>query len=97
MAAVGRRFVVVAYDIPDDRRRERLHNLLLDYGTPVQYSVFECLVDEEEWERLKRRVERVTKKRLDHVRYYTLCGSCQKRIEVTGGQEVAHEPDVIIV
>lgn len=94
---MGKRFVVVAYDIPDDRRRGRLHDELLNYGTPVQYSVFECLVDGEEWERLRRAVERITKKRLDHVRYYTLCGACQKRIEVMGGCEVAHEPEVIVV
>jgi len=94
---LSRRFVVVAYDIPDDRRRERLHDLLLNYGTPVQYSVFECLVDEGEWKGLRRAVERLIKKRLDHVRYYTLCRACQKRIEVTGGREVAHEPEVIIV
>ena len=37
-------FILVVYDISNDRRRTRLHNLLLDFGTPVQYSVFECLL-----------------------------------------------------
>lgn len=35
---MARQFVLVVYDISDDRRRTRLHNTLLDYGTPVQYS-----------------------------------------------------------
>ncbi len=31
-----KQFIVVAYDISDDRRRARLHDLLEDYGSPVQ-------------------------------------------------------------
>ena len=38
-------FYVVSYDIVDDARRTRVHATLKDYGTPVQYSVFECDVD----------------------------------------------------
>jgi CRISPR-associated protein Cas2 len=90
-------FVVVAYDIPDDRRRERLHNVLLSYGTPVQYSVFECLLEEKELERMRRAVRRVIKPRLDHVRYYYLCAACQGRVETTAGREVVKDEDVLIV
>jgi len=90
-------FVVVAYDIPDDRRRERLHKALLDYGTPVQYSVFECLLDREQVSRMKWAVRRVIKPRLDHVRYYHLCAACQGRVETTAGQEVVKDEDVWIV
>jgi CRISPR-associated protein Cas2 len=86
-------FVVVAYDIPDDRRRERLHKVLLNYGTPVQYSVFECLVGEKELARMKRAVARVIRPRLDHVRYYYLCAACQGRVETTAGREVVREED----
>ena len=90
-------FVVVAYDIPDDRRRERLHKALLNYGTPVQYSVFECLLEEKELARMKRAVERVIKPRLDHVRYYYLCGTCQGRVEATMGKEAVKEEKVLVV
>ncbi len=92
-----RQFVVVAYDIPDDRRREKLHNALLNYGTPVQYSVFECLVDDKELARLKKQIQRTIKPRLDHVRYYYLCGACVRRIESTLGPEVAHEVKAVVV
>ena len=36
---------VVSYDIPDDRRRTRVHSALTGFGTWVQYSVFECFLD----------------------------------------------------
>jgi len=92
-----RQFVVVAYDIPDDRRRQKLHDALLNYGTPVQYSVFECLASEKELARMRKQVARITKPRLDNVRYYYLCAACVKRVESTIGPEVAQEVDVVVV
>ena len=35
-------WIVVSYDVPDDRRRTRLADRLLDFGVRVQYSVFEA-------------------------------------------------------
>jgi len=35
---------VIAYDIPDDRRRTKVHKILLGYGTWTQYSLFECFL-----------------------------------------------------
>ena len=91
------RFVVVAYDIPDDRRRQRLHDALLDFGTPVQYSVFECLVDSQEYGRLRRRVRSIIRPRLDHVRFYQLCATCQGKVETTAGPEVSQEASSWVV
>jgi len=91
-------FVVVTYDIPNDRRRTKLHKTLRNYGTPVQYSVFECLVDDKELARMQTAVKRIIKPRLDDVRYYFLCGACQKRIQTTAaGKEVAAPADVMVV
>jgi len=90
-------FVVVAYDISHDRRRTKLHDTLLDFGTPVQYSVFECIVDEERLKKMKGAIGRVIKPRQDRVRYYYLCQACLARTEVTSGPEVLHETDVIVV
>ncbi|MEW6140284.1 MAG: CRISPR-associated endonuclease Cas2, partial [Thermodesulfobacteriota bacterium] len=38
-------FVVVCYDVVDDRTRTRLAKLMQNYGNRVQKSVFECTVD----------------------------------------------------
>lgn len=92
-----KQFLVVAYDIPDDRRRQRLHHVLEGFGTPVQYSVFECLLEDKEVARLKQAVKRSTSLRKDHIRYYYLCAACQKRIEATAGKEVTHAEHTVIV
>lgn len=91
-------FIVLAYDISDDKRRTRLHHLLEDYGTPVQYSVFECLLTPRQLEQMQRRVRSKIKVTKDAVRYYHLCETCRAKIEVTSaGREVTHEVTEIIV
>ena len=93
-----KQFVVVVYDISNDRRRTKLHNALLNYGSPVQYSVFECLLDDKELAQMKKATARVIKPRVDRVRYYYLCARCLRKTEVTSGVEVLHEePGAIIV
>jgi CRISPR-associated protein Cas2 len=93
-----KQFIVVAYDIPDDKRRTRLHNVLKDFGTPVQYSLFECLLTPKQIERLDKRVRRVIHVTQDAVRYYRLCAECRTKIESTrAGREIVHEVTEIIV
>ncbi len=94
---MARQFVLVVYDISDDRRRTRLHNALLDYGTPVQYSVFECLLDKAGLAKMKKASLRVIRPRRDQVRYYYLCAQCLARTEVTSGPEVLGEPETLVV
>ena len=80
--------LVVAYDIADDRRRVRLHTLLLGYGDPVQESLFECEVTARQKLVLQRRIARLIAPATDRVRYYALCAKCATSIEdlTTGGR-----------
>lgn len=88
--------LVVAYDVADDRRRVRLHTLLLGYGDPVQESVFECELDERRARELKRKVRRLVRAPADRVRYYPLCVACAARIEDgTGGRRPPGGPVLI--
>jgi CRISPR-associated protein Cas2 len=77
-------FVVIAYDIVSDWRRNKLVKVLKDYGKRINYSVFECEMKKEEFSELKRRVEKIINKRKDSVLYYTLCRSCIERTEYVG-------------
>ncbi len=43
-----RRFYLVSYDIPDDRRRARIFKLMRGWGERVQYSVFCCQLNPRE-------------------------------------------------
>lgn len=77
-------YVVVAYDISNNRRRARLHELLLGYGSPVQKSVFECDLTAAQFRSLRGRARNYTGKRGESIRYYQLCGRCQGRTQAEG-------------
>ena len=72
--------LVVTYDISNDKRRTKLHNKLLDYGTPVQYSVFECHLDQKMKSKLDIMIKKTIRPRKDSLRIYTLCARCEKQI-----------------
>lgn len=90
-------FVVVSYDLVDDRQRQRLARLLTDYGQRVQKSVFECQLDEGRFLRLKKQVDKLIDPVQDSVRYYFLCQRCRAAVEVTGWGTVREEEVVVIV
>ena len=52
---------LVAYDISDPKRLSRVARVCEDFGVRVQYSVFECRLDEAEftefWLRLLSRID----------------------------------------
>src|SRR2546430_4529137 len=73
---------VVSYDIPDDRRRTRVHSALTGFGTWVQYSVFECFLDRKQRLLLEARLLKENHQREDTVRIYSLCGACIPKMEV---------------
>lgn len=92
------KFILVVYDISSDKRRTKLHNALLDFGTPVQYSVFECLLTEKQEQRMRKKVMKVIRPRQDRVRFYSLCADCLGRVQVTSGKEVlTAQPNSVIV
>ena len=77
-------FIVVSYDIVDSRRRTRLHPTLKNFGSWVQYSVFECALEPKDFTRLQATVQPMIK-RDDHVRYYRLCEHCERQVIAIGG------------
>jgi CRISPR-associated protein Cas2 len=89
--------VTVAYDIPDDGRRTRLHRALKHYGTPVQESVFECFLSPREIVNLKKMIGEVIDERIDQVRYYYLCEACSRRIEATMASRNGSDPTAVII
>jgi len=39
---------VVAYDIPDDKRRTKVHRILKGFGKWTEFSLFECFLTRKE-------------------------------------------------
>ncbi len=82
-----RQFVVVSYDIPDDRRRGKVCRLLKDFGERVQYSVFECRLRPRELARLQERLRPLLVPKEDDVRFYRLCEACRRKAEAWSAKQ----------
>ena len=76
---------VIAYDIPDDRRRTRVHKILLGFGKWTQYSLFECFLSGKELVLLRSKLAEHLVPKEDSVRFYPLCANCIERVETVGG------------
>lgn len=89
--------IAVAYDVRDDKRRTKLADALENFGKRVQLSVFECLLEEPQVERMRRAIERIIAAEEDSVRIYRLFGACEPKVEVLGLGVRTEDPDVYIV
>ena len=76
--------ILVTYDIVKNKNRVKLRKLLLDYGYPVQKSVFELMLDWDKLERLKREIQQYVKDPEDSVRFYQVCDTCRRNVRVLG-------------
>ena len=82
---------VIAYDIPDDKRRTKVHKLLLGYGKWTQYSLFECFLTRKDLVLLQAKLAQHLVAAQDSVRFYALCADCVRRVETVGGPPPADQ------
>lgn len=78
---------VVTYDVTDDRRRGKVHQILTGFGTWVQYSVFECHLTKKELLLLRTRLRNHIDPKEDNLRMYSLCEACLGRVETVGSEK----------
>jgi len=79
-----KQFIVASYDIRDEERLRKVAKVMEDYGFRVLYSVFECYIERDLFEQMKRRVEKIIDPLEDSVIYYFLCEHCREKIEHIG-------------
>lgn len=87
---------VVAYDIPDDKRRTKVHRLLCGYGGWTQFSLFECWLTRRQLLELRAKLAPHLREERDSVRLYPLCGSCQGSVITVGGRQ-PQDPVAVIL
>lgn len=77
--------ILVAYDVstetPEGQRRlRRVAKVCQDYGQRVQKSVFECKVDQANFEMLQRRLLKEIKEQEDNLRFYRLSEPLERNV-----------------
>lgn len=79
---------LVCYDIADDRRRQRMATVLLDFGRRVQESVFWAELDDGLLDRLLERVRTVMEETEDSTLLVPVCAGCRKNVIELGKADV---------
>ena len=90
-------FYLITYDIVDNKRRLKVATALEDHGERVQYSVFECLLESDRLDDLKKRLKKIIHEEEDSIRIYTLCKGCIERVEMMGEGKLTQDKDFYIV
>lgn len=90
-------FVVVTYDISHNKRRMKLFKALKNFGTPVQFSAFECILNDKGLIEVQKVIKCNIKAEEDKVRIYVLCERCQGEIKNVGKGEITKKHHVIVI
>lgn len=88
---------MISFDISKDKIRRRVVKQLKANGDRVQKSVFECLVNDKQYIKMKNEIDKVIDKETDSVRYYQLCKLCRESVIISGLGQYTNDEDLIVV
>ncbi len=75
---------LIAYDIAEPKRLHRVAKVCEDWGMRVQYSVFECRLEADAFERFWTDLLGVIDPKLDRLVAYKICSKCARDIHTAG-------------
>lgn len=94
--------ILVTYDVDTttkegEKRLRKVAKECINYGQRVQNSVFECLITEAQFVRLKAILKSIINNTTDSIRFYFLGNNWKRRIEMIG-KETSYDPtDTLII
>lgn len=91
-----KQFIVVAYDIADNRRRRKIAKTLEQFGLRCNESVFECLLTEAKIQNMKQKLSKLANEGEDSILYYYLCLPCVMKRECIG-RRPGFKPEIVMV
>ena len=90
-------FLTVTYDCSNDKRRNRVSKILLDYGYRVQYSVFEVELDARRFQEMHDRLLGAIDATEDSIRIYRICERCLEQTRIHGVRGLTNQERLFIV
>lgn len=88
---------LITYDIPCNRRRKKISDILEGYGKRVQYSVFECKLPLKKYREMKDRLLKIVNVEEDGFRIYPISNHTLSKVEVWCGMAVTEFPESMII
>jgi len=90
-------FYMVCFDVCDPKRLRLVAREMKNFGKRVQLSVFECRLDENELNKLLRRIETLIDNNEDNIRCYSLCPKDIKGLIIDGPGKITADPDFHVI
>ena len=88
---------IVTYDIPSNRRRKTVSDILEGYGTRVQYSVFELVLVKPKYDELRKRLRRYVNSEEDSIRFYPISQHTLDQVDIWGGLPLTQPQKSIVI
>lgn len=89
-------YLVVAYDTPSNKRRNKIAKTLKNFGFRTQLSVFEAIVNQNELQRIIKALNNIIDPVEDSIRIYPLCQKCQENFIILGrGNKIEKQAFII--
>ncbi|RMH66425.1 MAG: CRISPR-associated endonuclease Cas2 [Calditrichaeota bacterium] len=96
-SSTDKNFVVVVYDIVENKARNKVLKLLKGYGDHIQKSAFECFLTDEQVRELRDKImERIDCDK-DTVRMYILNEAMRRQTRILGLGRIYEDEKVLIV
>jgi len=84
---------VICFDVANKKRLRQVAIQMENFGQRVQYSVFECHLDDNKLEDIKQRLEKIINTTEDHIRYYGICNKDKGKILLDGTGSITQNND----
>ena len=93
--------VLITYDVNTEtaagkNRLRRVAKQCVNYGTRVQNSVFECILDAAKCREVKQILEDIIDKEKDSLRFYYLGNNYKTKVDHIGAKTVKRADDTLI-
>lgn len=94
------RCYIIAYDIRDPRRLRRVHEVMVGYGEPWQYSLFFCVLRDADRVRMERALATEMDLKVDQALVVDLGGNeeaARKTARVLGSCLPPQQPKTLVI
>ncbi len=94
--------VLITYDVATssiggNKRLRHVAKKCVDYGQRVQNSVFECVVDPQQFELLRHSLLKIADLEKDSIRFYFLGSNWENKVEHYGTKEIVNIEEPIVL
>ena len=94
--------VLITYDVNTEtaagkKRLRKVAKQCENYGRRVQNSVFECVVDPQQFELLRHSLLKIADLEKDSIRFYFLGSNWQNKVEHYGTKEIVNIEEPIVL